>query len=69
MLREFVLSDCFNSIVGVIGKYVAGNRGLCIFLKEFGVLDRFELIAGGSSGGVTGRGRELFCLSSKSLSS
>lgn len=39
------------------------------FSREFGVLDSFKSIAGGSSRGVSRGDRVLFGLSSKSLSS
>ena len=65
--REFILSDCFNFIVHVSGRYVAKYRDLCVLSREFGVLDKFESIDGNFSGGILKKGRDLFCSFSKSL--
>lgn len=69
MLKEFVILDRFDSIIGVFIRYFAGDRSLYILSREFGVLDRFKSIASGFSKGVIGKGRNLFYLSFKFLSS
>lgn len=67
--RKFVLLDYFDLIVDIFSGYIARDRGLYDCLREFGISNRFESIAGGFSGSVARRDRKLFCLTSKFLSS
>lgn len=67
--KKFFPFDYFNSIVGVFSRYITKDKGLGVFLKDFGILDRFESIDGSFSGDIAEKGRELFCLFFKSLSS
>lgn len=46
--REFVPLDYFDLMVGV------SNRGLYVFSRKFGELDRFESINSDSSGDIAG---------------
>lgn len=69
MFRNFISSDCFDLIVDVSSGYIAGNRGLYIFLIEISILDSFKSIVSGSSRSVGVEGKGLFCLFSKFLSS
>lgn len=47
--------------MGVFGRYVAGNKGLCIFSRKFGVLDRFKSIDSNFSRDIAKKGKDLFC--------
>lgn len=58
--RKFVQSDCFDSIVDVSNRYIMGDRGLCVFLRKFGVLNTFELIDGGFSRDIAREDKNLF---------
>lgn len=69
LLIKFILSDCFNSIVGISGKYIAENRDLYVFSREFNVLNSFESITNNSSKSIIRGSRSLFYLFFKSLSS
>lgn len=55
--------------MGVSSRYITKNRGLYVFLRKFDILNRFKSIVSDFSGDIVRKGKNLFCLFSKSLSS
>ena len=68
LLRNIFLLDYFDLIVTVFDRdSIGSNRDLCIFSKEFDILNSFEFFANNYSKAVFGRVKGSFKLFSRFL--